>query len=741
MFTASPSGLLIDAATGAVTPNGSTSGTYTVTYTIPAGAGCLSSDVTTTLTIVAVPQITLTSSSASSNQVICVNTAIAPITYQFAGSATGVTVVGLPAGVVATTNGTTVTLSGTPTGTTATIFNYTVTTSGSACGSPSLSGSITLTSGILPLFTQASGVCAGSQINLPTTSTNGITGVWQQISTTSSDVTYEFTPNAGQCGLTTQMTIVVYPRPVVTATVLPSTATLCSGETVDIQLSSNVPNAVFSWTSNSATVTGHAASLPGSTDAFINQTLVLNSNITSTGQVVYAIVAEANGCVGQTIFVTVSVNPIPDVTVSGDGQQICSSGTTNVSFESALNNTVFTWVVQSSTGVSGASNGSGSIIQQELEATGLSQGIVVYQVTPSLNGCVGTPATVTVYVNPVPELFGSPIHPELCSGLDSTFINLTTFNPNTIFTWTVSAVGVSGASSGTTTSSTLLIEQVLSTTGSTQGYVDYVITPTLNNCSGSSVTVRVYVNPLPEPILENGTICVDANGVTFQTYLLDTGLDAINYNFVWYIDGVAQANSNAPTFTADVVGTYSVIVTNAVTNCVSLEEFALVTPILPSDSFTTIVTEAFTDNPTITVTVSGGTGTLLYQLDEGAYQSSNVFEAVSGGVHTVTVIDSEGCTYITQEVTVIDYPKYFTPNGDGYNDTWNIISMNQPGAKLYIFDRYGKLIKQLSATASSAGWDGTYNGAQLPSSDYWFSLDYTENGAAKQFKAHFSLKR
>ncbi|WP_395634167.1 T9SS type B sorting domain-containing protein, partial [Flavobacterium sp.] len=55
------------------------------------------------------------------------------------------------------------------------------------------------------------------------------------------------------------------------------------------------------------------------------------------------------------------------------------------------------------------------------------------------------------------------------------------------------------------------------------------------------------------------------------------------------------------------------------------------------------------------------------------------------------------------------------------------------------FDRYGKLLKQLSA--SGDGWDGTYNGQPLPSTDYWFTVDYPENGLMKQFKAHFSLKR
>ena len=97
--------------------------------------------------------------------------------------------------------------------------------------------------------------------------------------------------------------------------------------------------------------------------------------------------------------------------------------------------------------------------------------------------------------------------------------------------------------------------------------------------------------------------------------------------------------------------------------------------------------------------------------------------------------------FLQETVTVIDYPKYFTPNGDGIHDTWNIVGLNQSEAKLYIFDRYGKLIKQISTLDESQGWDGTYNGHPLPSTDYWFSLQYEENGIAKEFKAHFSLKR
>ena len=115
---------------------------------------------------------------------------------------------------------------------------------------------------------------------------------------------------------------------------------------------------------------------------------------------------------------------------------------------------------------------------------------------------------------------------------------------------------------------------------------------------------------------------------------------------------------------------------------------------------------------------------------------------VPGGEHTVYVRDVLQCDEIFFVAFVIDYPKFFTPNNDGYNDTWNINGIaTQPNAIIYIFDRYGKLLKQLSPLGT--GWDGTFNGDQLPTSDYWFVVEYVEplSNVKKQFRAHFTLKR
>ena len=89
---------------------------------------------------------------------------------------------------------------------------------------------------------------------------------------------------------------------------------------------------------------------------------------------------------------------------------------------------------------------------------------------------------------------------------------------------------------------------------------------------------------------------------------------------------------------------------------------------------------------------------------------------------------------------MVDYPPYFTPNGDGYHDTWRISGLeNFPNVEIYIFDRYGKLLKELNPTGP--GWDGTLKGSPLPTSDYWFVISYEESGKAKEFRSHFTLKR
>ncbi len=137
-------------------------------------------------------------------------------------------------------------------------------------------------------------------------------------------------------------------------------------------------------------------------------------------------------------------------------------------------------------------------------------------------------------------------------------------------------------------------------------------------------------------------------------------------------------------------------------------------------------------------------GSFEYALGDGPYQSSPVFNGVPAGTHELQMRDTRGCGSVSETIVVVGFSSFFTPNGDGRHDRWE---MNGLGALsdpvVFIFDRYGKLLKQLDE--SSPGWDGTFNGSPLPSGDYWFRLEYTDprgqRVGAQYLKAHFALKR
>src|SRR5699024_8153115 len=114
---------------------------------------------------------------------------------------------------------------------------------------------------------------------------------------------------------------------------------------------------------------------------------------------------------------------------------------------------------------------------------------------------------------------------------------------------------------------------------------------------------------------------------------------------------------------------------------------------------------------------------------------------VDSGIHVIRVKDIFGdCGIAELKVQVLKYPKFFTPNADGINDTWNIGDLkDNPEAIIYIFDRYGKLLKSIKPNGN--GWDGTFNDKQMPSNDYWFKAEYKVNGEHRVFKGNFTLKR
>ncbi len=269
----------------------------------------------------------------------------------------------------------------------------------------------------------------------------------------------------------------------------------------------------------------------------------------------------------------------------------------------------------------------------------------------------------------------------------------------------------------------------------------------INSICTATTTLHFIVYPIPKIDLNtnglsNQLVC--SNIPTFAVTIdagINDGSPQSNYTYQWFLDtNLTTPIATTYSINVSVAGTYTVKVFNTF-GCPSIR----IIQVTASDiaHIQNIEVVDLTDINSVVITVTG-TGDYVYSIQEpyGPYQTTGVFENLQMGVYTVYIKDLKGCGTVQQEISVLGAPQFFTPNGDGFNDTWNIrgvkgIAKNyHTESVIQIFDRYGKLIKQI--TPLGDGWDGTIDGKLAPSDDYWYSIKFDDGRSAK---GHFSLKR
>jgi gliding motility-associated-like protein len=257
----------------------------------------------------------------------------------------------------------------------------------------------------------------------------------------------------------------------------------------------------------------------------------------------------------------------------------------------------------------------------------------------------------------------------------------------------------------------------------------------------SYTTVELIFNELPDPrLLPEYLLCVDENGNLINgPENLNTGLDNASHTFEWYLEGVLIAGANNAIYAAGEPGNYEVIVTEIATGCENSTTTFVRQLGAPETYDVSIITDPFSFNHDVIATATGP-DEYWFSLDDGPYLYTGNFENVLPGPHKIAIAERNGCGELIEEIFVFGYPDFFTPNDDGYHDTWNIIGGDRlQGTIVYVYDRYGKLIKQIDP--AGAGWDGTFNGQPLPSTDYWFQINYEFDGVQAEARGHFAMKR
>ena len=319
-------------------------------------------------------------------------------------------------------------------------------------------------------------------------------------------------------------------------------------------------------------------------------------------------------------------------------------------------------------------------------------------------------ATITLQVSN--NLLVSPVSIKKCDVDNNTLDQKTEFNLNLEVTPTI----LTGLPSG------LLVEYYLTKNDAilqNTAALSNLFTNTISN--PQSVFARIINGSDCYGIIEVKLAVNSFNPANFETETVglcqgnQTKLSVIN-TFTTYLwsngDLDSETEVSAP-------GDYSVKVTDA-NGCKATKRF-IVKASAPATDLDTIVDD-FQENNSLTIVYKNNGGNYVFSIDGVNYQQSPTFTNVPEGELTIYVKDLNGCLPVASKIIyVLNYPKFFTPNGDGLNDFWFIPNLKtKPSATISIFDRFGKLLSQLNV--NSKGWNGTFNGQSLPSADYWFTL-------------------
>ncbi|MBP6374213.1 MAG: T9SS type B sorting domain-containing protein, partial [Flavobacterium sp.] len=734
--------------------------TYNISTT---GNTCTVATGTGSFTVNPVHTIALTSASSTETQTLCINTAITPITYTLGGGATGANVTGLPAGVTAAVAGTTLTISGSPSTTTASPFTFSITTTGNTCLVATDSGTITvepihtltlssaagttaqticLTNAIAPItYTIGGGATSVSVTGLPTGVNATLVGANLTIagtptSTTASPIIYTILTTGNACTTASLSgTITVNPpATIVITSALPTASQELCINTPIVPITYLVGNGA----TNAALVTSFGNLPAGVTGIYDPATGIYTISGTPTVSGIFPFqVNTSGGCPSVPVQGRIKVNPDATITLTSAAatanQSICNGASITPIFYTVGNGAVGATLSGMPAGIT-SSFAAGVLT---ISGSSLVVGTYNYSVT-TFGGCSSATLTGTLEIKPNVTI-------ALTSAPSTAIQTLCVNDPIIPIQYTVGN-GATGAAILSGSVPYGIVAQfnagVLTISGTPTEYSTFhFTTTTIGGCSTASLTATLYIRSLPEFVLpQEGTICVDEFGVPNPgaTYTLDTQLDPLQYTFEWSdLNGVILSQ-NSSSYIATIPSTYSVKATSIATGCSAIVS-AVVSPALPPLSAVATISEEFTDQQLVQVFVEPQ-GFYEYQLDGGPFQTQNYFTNLTSGFHQIVVRNACG-ELAPIEVRIIDYPVFFTPNNDTYNDYWNISDLaDQPDAQIFIYDRFGKLVKQIQP--SGIGWDGTFNGQPLPSSDYWFSLDYlNQKGEPRTFKSHFSLKR
>ncbi|MDR3680226.1 MAG: T9SS type A sorting domain-containing protein [Flavipsychrobacter sp.] len=342
--------------------------------------------------------------------------------------------------------------------------------------------------------------------------------------TTAVTATINVTPTANGCiGTTQQAIVIVSPTPAITAT--PASQPVCNGSASNpIIFTTSVPGTTYNWTNNTSSI-GLRATDTTNIAAFTainNGTTAITATITVT--------PIANTCSGTPQVATITVNPTPTVAVNPANQTICNNTpAAAITFTPTVTGTTYTWV-NNTPAIGLAANGTLPIPTFTAVNSTATADTATITVTPTANGCPGTPVSAQIIVKPTPSVIISPTPQLLCVGFNTQPISFTGPVAGTVYNWVNNNTSINLGASGSTNINAFTTVN----TGNTPVTATITVTPLANGCTGANQSTTITVNPAPIITLtpSSQTVCNTAAviPVNFSSSITNTSYNWTNNN-------------------------------------------------------------------------------------------------------------------------------------------------------------------------------------------------------------------
>jgi len=422
-------------------------------------------------------------------------------------------------------------------------------------------------------------ICLGQSVTLTALPNQGVylwsTGETTQSITVNPTITtlYSVSVSVGGCNPSSATSsVTVKSIPTVIAS---SGATICNGQSTTIGTTVSAPNGTYAWT-------------PSGTNSSLTVTPTLsNSTIQQTFN--YSVVYTLNGCPSLPSQSTVTVNPVPTVSLPSS-IAICNGSSGILTSTVNLPNGTYVWTPSGPT--------TSTISVNPTTNTD-------YFVTYTLDGCSTSSNTATVVVNSIPTITVN--NSTICSGAQAALTAVGSPANTGTYLWSTTA-----------TSATINVNPTTTT--------NYTVTYTVNGCSSQPATAAVTVNPIPTLSIADTTIC---GGLSVQ--LIGNGSPSAG-TYLWTGPGLTSPTNQQSQITVSPTSTSSYSVSYTANGCTA------------NDNVNVTVIQNPTASVNSTTICFGNSATLVANPANGIYSWSDGTNVIGTG-QTLTVNPSVTSTY------------------------------------------------------------------------------------------------